>query len=170
MERLKVSIKSIRKYITAGKRENETEAERTNRLERRRQKQQQKKDDEQDKLLEILRGIFPRAIANEKEQPDGLAKNETERDKGKTSLADAMNASLLVSKTTEECVPLYEANGLVSSPIYEADEQLNNIMSVDQNELKDTSVPEADEELGMSLPEAEGPGVTKKKYLHEGGW
>jgi hypothetical protein len=43
-------------------------------------------------------------------------------------------------------------------------------MLVNENVLIDTSISEADEEPGMSLHEAEGPGVGKNEYLHDGGW
>jgi hypothetical protein len=92
------------------------------------------------------------------EETDGI-----ETDKGKTSsVADGMNASLLVSETTEACVPLHEANGSVSPPVYEADEQLNNRL-VNENALIDTSISEADEQPGVSIHKTEAPGVSKNE-------
>ena len=82
-------------------------------------------------------------------------------------MAGDMNASLLVSETTEACVSLHETNGLVSASVYEADEQLNDML-INVNEIMDTFVSEPDEEPGMSLHEAEGPGVSKDEYLHDG--
>ena len=55
---------------------------------------------------------------------------------------------------------------MVSEPtVYEVNEQLSTI-SV--NQVIEMSVQEADHEK-MSLHESEGPGMSKDKYLHEGG-
>ena len=64
------------------------------------------------------------------------------------------------SAVVAACVVLREVHGF---------QPLNNML-VNENVLIDTSISEADEEPGMSLHEAEGPGVSKNEYLHDGGW
>ncbi|CAB4033970.1 Hypothetical predicted protein, partial [Paramuricea clavata] len=95
--------------------QNETEEERTNRLQKRKQDQATETVDEQARILEILRAVFHKASSNENDQ--------------------------------------------------KSDEQLS--MSVDPT--VDISVLEADKD-NESVHEAEGPGVSRNEYLHEGGW
>jgi hypothetical protein len=97
------------------KMQNETEEERTNRVQKRKQDQATETVDERARILEILRALFHKAGSNENDQ--------------------------------------------------ESNEQLS--MSVDPT--VDISVPEADED-NESVHEAEGPGVSRNEYLHEGGW
>jgi hypothetical protein len=97
--------------------QNETEEERTNRLQKRKQDQATETVDERARILEILRAVFHTASSNENDQ--------------------------------------------------ESNEQLS--MSVDPNVDIPVSVPKADED-SESVHEAEGPGVSKNEYLHEGGW
>ena len=158
------------------KKQNETEAERTNRLQKRREKRASKILDEQERIQEILRAHFHTATANGEEQRDRLAENEgreevsnalvLETDEGNLPFVDAKDASLLVyNEASEECVPLHEANGMLSEPVREVNDNLN----VSVNQKIDRSVPEADEE-GMSVHEAGCPVVSRNEYLHQGGW
>ena len=57
-------------------------------------------------------------------------------------------------------MPLHEANGMLSEPVREVNDNLN--MSVNQNIGR--SVPEADEE-GMSVHEAGSPVESRNEYL-----
>ena len=99
------------------KMQNETEEERTNRLQKRKQDQATETVDERARILEILRALFHTASSNENDQ--------------------------------------------------ESHEQLS--MSVDPTVDIPVSVPEADKD-NESVHEAEGPGVSRNEYLHEGGW
>ncbi|CAB4023269.1 ATP-dependent DNA helicase pif1 [Paramuricea clavata] len=95
--------------------QNETEEERTNRLQKRKQDQATETVDERARVLEILRAVFHKASSNENDQ--------------------------------------------------KSDEQL----SVSVDPTVDISVLEADKD-NESVHEAEGAGVSRNEYLHEGGW
>ncbi|CAB4021501.1 Hypothetical predicted protein [Paramuricea clavata] len=97
--------------------QNETEGQRTNRVQKRKQDRATETVDERARILEILRAVFHKASSNENDQ--------------------------------------------------KSDEQLS--MSVDLATVDISSVLEADKD-NESVHEAEGPGVSRNEYLHEGGW
>ena len=114
LEKKKGKEKEYQRAHYVDKMQNETEAERTNRLQKRQEKRASKILDERERILEILRAHFHTATANGEEQRDRLAENERreersnalvlETDEGNLSFVDAMDASLLVyNEASGEC-------------------------------------------------------------------